>query len=40
VTCLDSISVDDVQQVLNSIISNLPKLKNQEVEKTKYSAVD
>jgi len=40
VTCLDSISVEDVQQVLDSIISNLPKLKKKEVGKTKYTAVD
>jgi len=40
VTCLDSISVADVQQVLDSIIPNLLKLKNKEVGKTKYSAVD
>jgi hypothetical protein len=40
VVCLNSISVEDVQQVLDSIIPNLPKLKNKEVEKTKHSAVD
>jgi len=40
VVCLDSISVEDVQQALNSIIPNLAKLKNKEVEKNKYSAVD
>lgn len=40
VTCLDSIAVEDVQQVLDSIIPNLAKLKNKEVEKTKYTAVD
>lgn len=40
VTCLDSISVEEVQQVLDSILPNILKLKNKEVEKTKYSAVD
>ncbi len=40
VVCLDSVSVADVQQVLDSIIPNLAKLKNKEVGKTKYTAVD
>lgn len=40
VTCLDSISVEEVLKVLDSTISDLPKFKNQEVEKAKHTAVN
>ncbi len=40
VTCLDSISVEEVLKVLDSTIFSLPKFKNQEVEKAKRTAVN
>ncbi|OGC78399.1 MAG: hypothetical protein A2145_01740 [candidate division Zixibacteria bacterium RBG_16_40_9] len=40
VTCLDLILVEEVQKLLDSTIPELPKFKNQEVEKAKHTAVN
>ncbi len=40
VTCLDSISAEEVLKVLDSTIAGLPQYKKQEVEKAKHTAVN